>query len=71
MSDIRINTGITILPDLKRALSEQAATEDKTVSRLLEVLARWALDEMKRNHISSTTLKAWRAVPPRGRHPAP
>lgn len=62
----RKNTGITILPSIRDAIADQARAEDHTSSRLIEVVMHWALEEMKRNRIHSSSLKHWRAVPPDG-----
>lgn len=53
----RINTGITILPDLLKALQAQAQEENRTASRLLEILLQWSLDQMKEHKLQSTQLK--------------
>lgn len=53
----RINTGITILPELHARLRNEAENENRTASRLLEIVLEWSLDQMRKHGLSSTQLK--------------
>ena len=58
----RVNAGVKVLPELKRALQRQADREDRTLSKLGEVLLRWASEQLERAG-DSQTLKTWEACP--------
>lgn len=66
MGVTRVNAGIKVLPDLKRALQRQATREDKTLSKLGEVLLQWAFEQLQMAG-DSFALKKWEARP--GSHP--
>lgn len=63
MDEKRLNTGVTVLPSLHRQLTDIAHHEDKTFSRLCEVLLRWCVEQLEKNRITSIELKTWHAVP--------
>lgn len=58
----RVNLGVMISPELKKALERQAAAEDKTTSRLCEVMLQWSFEQL-RSAGDSFTLKKWEARP--------
>lgn len=58
----RVNAGIKVLPDLKRALQKQADKEERTLSKLGEVLLRWAYEQLQIAG-DSQILKEWEAKP--------
>jgi hypothetical protein len=63
MRELRVNIGVMGLPELKRALQEQARREGRTVSNLSERLLTWAMKQMERAG-DSQTLVNWEAQPP-------
>lgn len=62
MGEQRVNAGIKVPPDLKRALQRQAVKEDKTLSKLGEVLLQWAFKQLQVAG-DSLELKQWEAQP--------
>ena len=58
----RVNAGIKVLPDLKKAMLRQAKAEDKTLSKLGEVLLQWAFEQLQIAG-DSMKLKKWEASP--------
>jgi hypothetical protein len=46
MGDSRVNAGVKVPPQLKRALQDQAETEDRTLSKLCELLLSWSLKQL-------------------------
>lgn len=64
MEETRVNAGLMIPPRLKERLQRQAVAEDKSFSRMCEVLLAWALEQLAASDVNSTTLKEWTAVPP-------
>jgi hypothetical protein len=62
MGEARVNAGVKISPDLKAALERQAAREDKTLSKLCEVLLGWAYQQLQIVG-NSFALKTWEAQP--------
>ncbi|HVB35395.1 MAG TPA: hypothetical protein VNJ52_13625 [Patescibacteria group bacterium] len=63
MGEAKVNAGVKIPPDLKAALERQAAREDKTLSKLCEVLLSWAYQQLQIAG-NSFSLKSWEAQPP-------
>ena len=55
MSEPRVNIGVMGLPELKRALQEQARKEGRTTSNLAERLLIWSMKQL-RNAGDSQTL---------------
>jgi hypothetical protein len=63
MGEAKVNAGVKIAPDLKAALERQAEREDKTLSKLCEVLLGWAYQQLQIAG-NSFVLKSWEAAPP-------
>jgi hypothetical protein len=63
MGEAKVNAGVKIPPDLKAALERQATREDKTLSKLCEVLLGWAYQQLQIAG-NSFVLKSWEAQPP-------
>jgi hypothetical protein len=63
MSELRVNIGVMSLPELKRALQEQAQREGRTISNLSERLLTWAMRQLERAG-DSQALVNWEARPP-------
>lgn len=60
MSDTRVSAGVRIPPELKKKLQEVADHEDRTLSKMCEILLTWGLkqlneagDTLKLTHSSS------------------
>lgn len=64
MGTQRVTAGIKILPELKTKMLEQAQREDKTLSKLGEVLLAWAFEQLEVAE-NTLALKDWKAVPKR------
>ena len=47
MGDSRVNAGVKVPPELKRALQLQADKEDRTLSKLCELLLSWSLKQLQ------------------------
>ena len=47
MGDSKINAGVKVTPALKEALQAQAIEEDRTLSKLCELLLAWSLKQLK------------------------
>lgn len=47
MGDSRVNAGVKVPLELKRALQAQANEEDRTLSKLCELLLSWSLKQLK------------------------
>lgn len=62
MGEAKVNAGVKIPPSLKAALERQAAREDKTLSKLCEVLIGWAFEQLQIAG-NSFVLKSWQARP--------
>lgn len=69
MGEAKVNAGVKIPPDLKAALERQAAREDKTLSKLCEVLLGWAYQQLQIAG-NSYELKTWEAQPSPASRPA-
>jgi hypothetical protein len=63
MGEAKVNVGVKIPPAVKAALERQAAREDKTLSKLCEVLLSWAHEQIQIAG-NSFVLKTWEAQPP-------
>jgi hypothetical protein len=47
MGDSKVNAGVKVPLELKRALQAQANEEDRTLSKLCELLLSWSLKQLK------------------------
>jgi hypothetical protein len=47
MGDSRVNAGVKVPLELKKALQAQADKEDRTLSKLCELLLSWSLKQLR------------------------
>lgn len=62
MGEHRQTVGVMAVPELKRALEQQAKIEGRSTSNLCERLLEWALQQLE-NAGDSQTLVKWKAAP--------
>ena len=59
--EARVNVGVKVHPELKEALIKQAIREERTLSKLCEILLTWALQQANQVDIS-TNLKHFQII---------
>jgi hypothetical protein len=59
--EARVNVGVKVHPELKEALIKHAIREERTLSKLCEILLTWALQQAQRVD-NSTNLKHFEIV---------
>jgi hypothetical protein len=59
VSDARVNAGVRIPVDLKKRLQAAAKREDRTLSKLCEILLAWSLQQLE-SAGDTMALRDWR-----------